>query len=60
LFNQKFAKSKGQIAELSMLPSPTFWQIFFAMKKIWLQGKATKDIAPKIFEICKRKNWKVS
>jgi hypothetical protein len=26
----------------------------------WLEGKRSRDIAPKFFEICKRKNWKVS
>jgi hypothetical protein len=26
----------------------------------WLKGKAPKDIAPKIFEICRRKKWKVA
>jgi hypothetical protein len=30
------------------------WQV------AWLEGKMPKDIAPKIFEICKRKNWKVA
>jgi hypothetical protein len=31
-----------------------FWQA------PWLEGKMPKNIAPKIYEICKRKNWKVS
>jgi hypothetical protein len=26
----------------------------------WLQGKDPKDIAPKIYKICKRKKWKVA
>jgi hypothetical protein len=26
----------------------------------WLHGAMPKDIAPKIYEICKRKNWKVA
>jgi hypothetical protein len=26
----------------------------------WLNGLMPKDIAPKIFEICKRKNWSVA
>jgi hypothetical protein len=26
----------------------------------WLQGARPRDIAPKIFKICKRKNWKVA
>jgi hypothetical protein len=26
----------------------------------WLNGLMPKDIAPKLFEICKRKNWKVA
>jgi hypothetical protein len=27
---------------------------------LWLEGKTPKDIAPKIYELCKKKNWKVS
>jgi hypothetical protein len=27
---------------------------------LWLEGKMPKDIAPKIFELCKRKKWMVA
>jgi hypothetical protein len=53
------AKPIRQIAapQNSSMPRPTFPLKTVARRALWLGRKSPKDVAPKIFVLCKRKKW---